>query len=108
MTGLASVPTDASAVAVNMTIVGARAAGYATVYPCGQPRPEASNLNYTAGQTVANLVIAKPGTNGNVCVYADATVDVLADISGYFPAGTDFTPITNPTRILDTRNGIGT
>jgi len=32
---------------------------------------------------------------------------VLADVAGYFPAGSGFTPITNPTRILDTRNGIG-
>ena len=35
------------------------------------------------------------------------TIDALADVSGNFPARSDFTPITNPTRILDTRNGIG-
>ncbi len=107
VTGVAGVPGNADAVVLNMTAVNARTAGFATVYPCGQPRPRASNLNFAAGQTIPNLVIAKPGTGGKVCIYSDTTIDVLADVSGYFPAGSDFTPITNPTRILDTRNGIG-
>jgi hypothetical protein len=34
-------------------------------------------------------------------------MDVLADVAGFFPAGSAFTPLTDPTRILDTRNGIG-
>ena len=46
--------------------------------------------------------LAKPGTGGKICVYTYATIDLLADVSGYFPAGSGFTPITNPTRILDT------
>jgi hypothetical protein len=29
--------------------------------------------------------------------------DIVVDVAGYFPAGSDYTPITNPTRILDTR-----
>ena len=41
VTGVAGVPADASAVAVNLTIVNAQAAGFATVYPCGAVRPEA-------------------------------------------------------------------
>ncbi len=107
VTGVAGVPGTVDAVVMNMTAVTARTAGFATIYPCGQTRPTASNLNFVAGQTVANLVIAKPGTNGKVCIYSDTTIDVLADVTGYFPTGSDFTPITNPTRILDTRNGIG-
>ena len=103
VTGVAGVPADAAAVVLNMTAVNAATAGFATIHPCGQPRPEASNLNFAAGQTIPNLVIAKPGTNGRICIYSDTTIDVLADVTGYFPAGSDFTPITNPTRILDTR-----
>ena len=107
MTGVAGVPSDVVAVALNMTVVDARAPGYATVYPCGQPRPEASNLNYGVGQTIPNLVIAKPGVGGRVCVFSYSTIDVLADVAGFFPVGSGFAPIPNPTRILDTRNGIG-
>ena len=108
VTGVAGVPVGADAVALNMTVVNAVAPGFATVYPCGQPRPEASNLNYAAGQTIPNLVLARPGVNGRVCVFTFSTIDLLADVAGFFPAGSGFTPITNPTRILDTRNGIGT
>jgi glucose/arabinose dehydrogenase len=107
VTGVGGVPVDASAVALNVTVVNARAAGFATVFPCGLPRPEASNVNFAAGQTIANVVIARPGSGGRVCVFSDATVDVLADVAGFFPAGSDFVPRSNPVRILDTRNGIG-
>jgi hypothetical protein len=107
VTGVAGVPSDAAAVVLNMTAVNAQAPGFATVFPCGQSRPEASNLNYAAGQTIPNLVIAKPGAGGKVCIYSYATIDVLADVSGFFPAGSAFTPISNPTRVLDTRNGVG-
>ena len=62
-TAIAGVPANADAVVLNMTAVNARAAGFATIYPCGQPRPDASNLNFTSGQTIPNLVIARPGTN---------------------------------------------
>jgi len=106
VSGVAGVPSGAVAVALNMTVVDARSAGFATVYPCGQPRPVASNLNYSAGQTIPNLVLAKPGAGGRVCVFSDATIDVLADVAGFFPAGSGFAPISNPTRILDTRTGI--
>jgi glucose/arabinose dehydrogenase len=107
VTGRAGVPADVSAVALNMTAVNTAGPGFATVYPCGQPRPEASNLNFVAGQNIPNLVLARPGVNGRVCVYTFATMDVLADVAGFFPAGSGFTPLVNPTRILDTRNGIG-
>ena len=103
VTGVAGVPTDAPAVALNLSIVGAAAPGFATVFPCGAARPEASNINYAAGQTIANSVIAKPGVGGKICIYSYATADVLVDVAGFFPAGSDFTPIANPARILDTR-----
>ena len=45
VTGVAGVPGNADAVVLNMTAVTARTAGFATVYPCGQRRPQASNLN---------------------------------------------------------------
>ena len=43
-----SVPADADAVMLNVTAVGPVAAGFLTVFPCGSPRPIASNVNYVA------------------------------------------------------------
>ena len=40
VTGVAGVPSNADAVVLNMTVVNAQAPGFATVYPCGQPRPD--------------------------------------------------------------------
>jgi hypothetical protein len=34
---------------LNVTVVDAQSPGYATVFPCDQPRPDASNLNYADG-----------------------------------------------------------
>ena len=97
------IPADARGVAMNVTAVGASADGFMTVYPCGQPTPVASNLNYTKARDVANFVLAKPGTNGKVCFYSDKTIDLVVDISGYFGVDSTFSPIPIPTRILDTR-----
>ena len=58
--------------------------GFVTVWPCGQPRPVASNLNFVRGTTIPNLVIAGIGTNGNVCIYTSAPTDLIADLNGHF------------------------
>ena len=48
--------------------------------------PTASNLNLMAGQTAPNLVIAKPASDGTVCLYTDAGTHLIADLAGYFPS----------------------
>ena len=104
--GSASVPPDAVAVVLNITVTDPAAAGYVTAWPCGQPRPSASNLNFVADQTTPNLAIAKLGENGTVCLYTQSTTHLIADINGWYPAGTDLRSV-QPERLLDTRFGIG-
>src|SRR5262249_36859811 len=70
-------------------------------------QPLASNLNYVAGQTVPNLVISRLGAGGKVCLFSMVATDLVADVAGFFPAGSGYTAIDNPQRILDTRNGTG-
>jgi hypothetical protein len=55
------VPSNAKAIVINVTAVSPTEAGYITVWPSGEARPESSNLNFVAGQTVPNLVITKVG-----------------------------------------------
>ena len=101
--------TGVSAVVLNVTITNPTAASFLTVWPAGQPEPNASNLNFTAGMTRPNLVTVKVGSSGQVDISNSAgTVDVIADVAGYYadstgPLGSTFVPVT-PTRILDTRN----
>ena len=79
------VPTDASAVVLNVTGTGATADGFLTVWPCGQPQPTASNLNLRTGGTAPNLVIVKLGDGGKVCLFTQSGTDLVADINGWFP-----------------------
>jgi peptidoglycan hydrolase-like protein with peptidoglycan-binding domain len=102
------VPVDASAVALNVTMVEARAAGFATVWPCGTPMPEASNVNFGRGGTAANGVIAPIGANGSVCIYTSADAHLIVDIAGWFTGGATPAFTGNiPRRFVDTRNNIG-
>jgi hypothetical protein len=104
--GESGVPADAVGVALNVTVTNPMAAGFLTVYPCGD-RPLASNLNYVADQTVPNFVIAALDPDGAVCIDTMTTTDVVVDLAGYIPAGSDVTPLPAPTRFLDTRIGLG-
>jgi hypothetical protein len=97
------VPTDAEAVVLNLTGTNPTAAGFGTAYPCSQTQPSTSNLNFVAGQTVPNLVITKPSSNGTTCLFSSAPIDYIVDSNGYFPAGSGYVAIT-PVRITDTRN----
>jgi hypothetical protein len=102
-------PVGATAVTLNITATGPTAASYLTAYPAGSAQPTTSNLNFVAGQTVANLVMVSVGSGGKVTFFNSAgTVDVIADLAGYYlPAvGTRF--IARPAdRIMDTRIGLG-
>ena len=69
---------------VNVTVTGPRTAGFMTVFPCGTARPLASNLNFQAGVDAANLVITSSDADGNICLYSDATADVIVDVNGLF------------------------
>jgi hypothetical protein len=70
---------------LNVTVTQPTAQSYLTVFPSGTTRPLASNLNFLAGQTVPNLVIAKVGADGKVAVYNDAgSAHVVLDVVGWY------------------------
>ncbi len=98
------VPIGAKAAALNVTITNTTTAGVVTVWPCGEPQPATSNLNYVAGLTIANAVLSKIGTNGTICIAATSLIDVIVDVNGYVPATSGINPVT-PFRLADTRPG---
>ena len=102
--GRDKVPATASAVMLNVTAVFPTGPGYLTVFPCGAPRPLASNVNYAAGQVVPNAVLAKIGTGGTVCIYSLVDTDVVIDVTGFVPAGGSPSTVV-PARLLETRVG---
>ncbi len=104
--GVARVPDEVAAVALNVTVDQAAGAGFVTAWPCGGPRPLASNLNFVAGSTIANMVVATVGDGGKVCLFASNEVDLVADISGFMETEARFVSYV-PERVLDTRIGVG-
>jgi hypothetical protein len=71
-------------VALNVTVTDPALPGFLSVYPCGKARPVASNVNYGAGQTIANAALVAPGSDGGVCVFSSAAAHVVVDLDGTF------------------------
>ena len=117
--GKGGVPASGvSAVVLNVTAVDPTASGHAVVFPTGvSPAPTASNLNFTPGVAVPNLVVVKVGAGGKVRIVnqAPGTTHYLADVAGYFategappgPSGARYVG-TEPKRAMDTRPGFAT
>ena len=108
--GQAGVPaTGVSAVVLNLTVTNAAAGGFITAWQHDVvPRPVASNINFSAGQTIANRAIVAVGASGLIDFYnGGGAVDLVVDVSGWFTdagatTGGDYFALT-PTRFLDTR-----
>jgi hypothetical protein len=82
--GQGGIPASAGAVVLNITVDQPGGPGFVTVFFCGGALPVASNLNYAAGQVVANLTTVAVPTTGQVCLYTWAATDLVVDVSGYF------------------------
>ena len=83
--GLGAVPNYASSVVLNVTAVGATQSSFVTVWPTGEVRPLASNLNPSDPNPIPNHVIAKIGAGGAVSLYNDTgETDLIIDVMGYF------------------------
>jgi hypothetical protein len=101
--------TGASSVVINATVTKQAGPGFLTIFPSGTTRPTASNLNFVAGQTRANLATVRLGPDGKLNFYngSNGTVDLVVDVAGNYIDGTPTAPGTfiavDPTRILDTR-----
>ena len=67
-----------------VTITEAAGRGYVTAWPCGQPRPVASFLNFVRGVDQANLTPVRIGDDGTVCLFVNEGTEVVADLNGYY------------------------
>ena len=107
----AAIPTTASAVVVNLTVVNA-AGGFWSAFPANQPFSGTSTLNIDswpqtrAAQAIVNLV-----GNNRFNVYAETGGHLLVDVVGYFTGSLDTASETTdglyipaaPSRVFDSR-----
>jgi hypothetical protein len=104
------VPSGATTAVVNLTATGASTGGWITTFPTGSTEPSTSSINFAAGQTVANLVIAPLDANGRLRLRASGgPVHVIVDTIGWFQpnVGAGYIALDPPMRQLDTRFGTG-
>lgn len=102
-----------SSVVLSVTAVDA-SPGWVTVWPSGQARPTASNLNTDfAGQTVAAHVVVPVGAGGAVNLFTSGGGHLLVDVVGWFTDATapdsqsGLYVALSPVRRADTRIGLG-
>ena len=103
VTGLGSIPASASGVVMNVTVTSPHASGYLTVYPAGESPPLASNVDFSAGQTIPNGAAVKLPASGAIDIVSNTSTNVILDVEGYYStSGSTYIPIA-PERIADTR-----
>jgi hypothetical protein len=107
--GAGGIPAQVAAVVFNLTVTEARSFGFITAHASGSARPNASNLNFAAGQTVPNLVTVPVGADGKVALFnrSAGSAQLIADVTGFYVTGTPtaagaFRALA-PSRLLDTR-----
>jgi hypothetical protein len=84
--GNCTLPAEATALVMNVTVVDPTENGFLTVWPSGKPRPNTSNLNFTGKQAPEpNAVTSRVGADGGLSFFSSAgEVNVIADVSGYY------------------------
>ncbi|NDI02138.1 MAG: hypothetical protein EBY57_10185, partial [Actinobacteria bacterium] len=109
-----TVPRDATAVMVNLTVTDTEGWGFLTCYPFGQTEvPDSSNVNVDgADQTRASSAVLRLGDAGGdrgFTIWTYSGAHIIVDLLGYFTGDESevssdglFVPAT-PERIVDTR-----
>lgn len=85
-TGDCVIPADATAISMNVTVLNGTAQSNLRIFPADVEIPNASNLNWLAGQSpTPNKVDVKLSAEGEINLFNfNGTVDVIADVVGYY------------------------
>ncbi len=100
-----SVVDATSAVAVNVTSVGASGPGHITVAPCDVDADH-SNVNFAGAAATPNLVVVAPDDSGEICLRSTTTTHVVVDLFGVFDE-TSGVAVGLPRRLFDSREEPG-
>ena len=111
VTGQGGVPsTGVSAVVLNVSATDTSDFSYLTAWPYGSAKPNAANLNWSPGRTIANRIVVPVGTGGKIQLSnASGSADLIVDVNGWYTDSSNSSATgsryvaTSPTRICDTR-----
>jgi hypothetical protein len=84
VTDIVGVPSTATAVVLNVTVTAPAGSGFLTVHAANVARPDTSNVNYVASQTVPNVVITGVSVDGRIKIWTFAEAHIIVDVAGWF------------------------
>ncbi len=87
MAGLCGIPSDATAVAINLAVFQPSNSGDLRVFPAGTTPPLASSINFRPGIVRANNATVPLGTSGQLSVQCDMPsggTQFFFDVYGYY------------------------
>lgn len=91
--GIAGIPASGvSAVALTLTAVGATTAGEVSVAPGDVASPTGTALVFNPGDSVSNTDLVALHSDGQLRVVANAAVNLVIDVQGYFTVGSTTAP----------------
>jgi hypothetical protein len=106
---MASIPTNAGAVVLNITAIGYGTKGWLSVYLNSQSVPATSTVNFdTSEYALANGTVMRVGTDGKVCVNVGSVNStpgnshVILDVTGYLTSTglTSIPMLPSPQRVV--------
>jgi hypothetical protein len=106
------VPSYATAITANLTVVNATTSGFVSLGPTMTRTPTTSTINVMAGKTIANGVTVSLNAGRAQAVWVGkvgSSADLILDVTGCFlhsHAGLQFFPV-NPYRVMDSRSSLG-
>ncbi len=81
--------------------------GNVTFYPSDANKPEVSNLNYAANQTISNSFTVGLSPSGAFSIFTFSNVHLVVEVVGYYAppgaGGLYYHPLARPIRLLETR-----
>jgi hypothetical protein len=114
ITGVDGIPTtsNVTGVAINLTTFTESGGGFLEAYPTGSTQPAAlTSLTYQTNDVASMDADVPLGTGGKITIanVGSSSTDIIGDISGYYTNDTSgqVYHTVNPTRLVDTRIGIG-
>jgi uncharacterized protein YkwD len=107
--GICGIPSNATSLALTLTVDRPDAAGFLTAWPADQARPTVSNVNFDGSQIRANSSITRLDASGNFRVFTSVRSQVVVDVVGAFVPATSSAAgrfVARPsTRVYDSRPG---
>jgi hypothetical protein len=83
MAGRRGIPSDATAVSINLAVTGSPASGYLTAFPCGE-RPPTATVNHRPWAASSNGAQVPLSPTGSLCVFTYVSAHVIVDVNGWW------------------------